>query len=85
MASWALWLWPSPPTSCRDSVQIRRLGSASVELAARAATEACTSVITRPPRTHPSIAAFFIIVSFPEDAAAATCCSMLLLIFALSS
>ena len=85
MASWALWPWTSPSTTWRDSVQIGRLGSASDELAARAATEACMQVVTRPPCTHPSIAAFFMIVSFPEDAAAATCCSMLLLIFALSS
>ena len=35
--------------------------------------------------THPSIATFFMIVSFPEDSAEATCCSMLLLIFALRS
>ena len=35
--------------------------------------------------THPSIATFFMIVSFPEEAAVATCCSILLLIFALSS
>lgn len=35
--------------------------------------------------TYPSIATFFMIVSFPDEAAEATCCSMLLLIFALSS